>query len=183
MKRSIQGSRGQYATVPQRENWNTVPKRAIPAPSMQALGDAVNQTARVATAVRAAPSEAMNKRVLIIDDNERVLEILTDFLGEAYRVDTASTPSAGLKMLASNLPDVILLDVNMPGTDGLTLLESLRNQGMVAPVFIMTGYDSPGVQARAKASGATAYLVKPIDLRHLDRLIASALHVPPLIKD
>lgn len=126
---------------------------------------------------------ARNKRVLIVDDNERVLEILADFLGEAYRVDVANTPSAGLKMLASHVPDVILLDVSMPETDGLTLLESLRKQGITAPVFIMTGYDSPEVEARAMGSGATGYLVKPVDLRHLDRLIASALRVPPLIKD
>ena len=138
---------------------------------------------RAATAVRTERPAVSHKRVLIIDDNERVLEILADFLGDAYQVDAASTPDTGLKMLASNLPDIILLDVNMPGTDGITLLESLRKQGLAAPVFIMTGYDSPDVEQRATRSGATGYLVKPVDLRHLDRLIAHTLRVSPLIAD
>lgn len=124
-----------------------------------------------------------NKRILIVDDNEIVLKILEDFLSDAYLVDGANNASLALKTLASNPPDVILLDVNMPGTDGLTLLESLRNRGVAVPIFIITGYDSPGLAERAARSGATGYLVKPVDLRRLDRLIASALQVPPLLTD
>ena len=128
-------------------------------------------------------TDRVSKRVLMIDDNERMLDILKEFLSEAYHVDVATTPSAGLAHLVSHVPDVILLDVNMPGTDGLTLLESLRQQGVTIPVIIMTGYDGPDTEERAMSVGARAYVVKPPDLRHLDRLIASALKVPPILHD
>jgi CheY-like chemotaxis protein len=128
-------------------------------------------------------SAKARKRILVVEDNEVVLEILNDFLSVGYVVDPAPNASIALKRIYVNAPDMVLLDVNMPGTDGLTLLESIRKLGLDIPVFIITGYDEPGMEAKAKASGATAYLVKPVDLRRLDSLIADALHVRPLLTD
>jgi DNA-binding response OmpR family regulator len=71
-------------------------------------------------------------------------------------------------------PDLVLLDVKMPGLDGLSLLKSLRETGVSVPIFLMTGYDSLQVAQDALNSGANAYLPKPFDLMHLDRLIADA---------
>jgi DNA-binding response OmpR family regulator len=93
----------------------------------------------------------------------------------------APNADGALKSIAENPPDIVLLDVNMPGTDGLTLLASLRQRGMTVPVFIMTGYDSPDTVKKARDSGATQYLVKPVDLRKLDQLIAGALHTAPIV--
>ena len=122
-------------------------------------------------------------RVLLVDDNETVLSLMTDFLSSGYQVDRASTAGQALKAIAANMPDVILLDVNMPGTDGLTLLQSLRRHGVTAPAFVITGYDAPGQAARAQQLGATKYMVKPIDLRELDREIAETLKTKRLTKD
>ena len=117
-------------------------------------------------------------RILVVDDNTNVLEILKEFLGVAYVVDTAPSAVDALAAMARHTPSAILLDVNMPGTDGLTFLASLRQRGVDIPVFVITGYDSPTASHQARQSGATQYLVKPVDLRHLDRLIADALHTP-----
>ena len=122
------------------------------------------------------------KRILIVDDNEVILGVLTDFLGEGYVIDPASDAATALQRVKGNRPDLIVLDVNMPGMDGLTLLEAMRKMGLTIPVFVVTGYDAPGTAERAKRSGAT-YLVKPVDLRKLDRLIADALHARPLLAD
>lgn len=124
---------------------------------------------------------APRKRVLIVDDNETVLDVLDEFLNVAYTVDLAANASVALQRLSSHPADLILLDVNMPGTDGLTLLDSIRGLGVTAPIFVITGYDSPTIALRATQSGATAYLVKPVDLRTLDGMIADALDVRPLL--
>ena len=121
------------------------------------------------------------RRVLVVDDNENILSILRDFLDGTYAVQTAPNATAALACIATNPPDIVLLDVNMPGTDGLTLLASLRRRGVNVPVFIMTGYDSPSVVTKAVENGATQYMVKPVDLRKLDRLIAGALQTAPII--
>lgn len=124
---------------------------------------------------------AARKRILIVDDNETVLDVLDEFLNVAYTVDLAANARIALQRLSTHPADLILLDVNMPGTDGLSLLESIRGLGITAPAFVITGYDSPGVSRRATDSGATAYLVKPVDLRTLDAMIAKTLGVRPLL--
>lgn len=121
-------------------------------------------------------------RILVVDDNVNVLSIMSDFLAAAYVVDTAANAADALKVVAASPPDAILLDVNLPGTDGVSLLASLRRLGVTAPVFVITGYDAPGIGDRARQLGAQ-YFVKPVDLRALDRLIAAALHVPPILAD
>jgi len=72
-------------------------------------------------------------------------------------------------------PDLVLLDVKMPGLDGLSLLKSLRETGVSMPIFLMTGYDSLQVAQEALTSGANAYLPKPFDLMHLERLVTEAI--------
>lgn len=124
---------------------------------------------------------AARKQILIVDDNEVVIDVLRDFLSEGYDVDAVQNAQAALETIQATTPDAILMDVRMPGTDGLTLLASLRKLGITAPIFVMTGYDSPETAERAKRSGATAYLVKPVDLRKLDALIGNALKTPPLL--
>ena len=118
------------------------------------------------------------KRVLVVDDNEVILDILKQFLGRGYTVEVVGNASLALASVVQKTPDVILLDVRMPGVDGLSLLKSLRDMGVQTPVFVMTGYDSTQVAIDALEKGATGYLPKPFDLLHLDRLIAHAVGQP-----
>ncbi len=118
------------------------------------------------------------KRVLVVDDNEVILDFLKQFLGRGYTVEVVGNASLALASVVQKTPDVILLDVRMPGVDGLSLLKSLRDMGVQTPVFVMTGYDSTQVAIDALEKGATGYLPKPFDLIHLDRLIAHALGQP-----
>ena len=118
------------------------------------------------------------KRVLVVDDNEVILDILEQFLGRGYTVEVVGNASLALASVVQKTPDVILMDVRMPGVDGLSLLKSLRDMGVQTPIFVMTGYDSTQVAIDALEKGATGYLPKPFDLIHLDRLIAHALGQP-----
>jgi len=122
---------------------------------------------------------ARGKRVLVVDDNSVIQEILKQFLTRGYQVDSVDNASQALAAVVQKNPDVILLDVRMPGVDGISLLKSLREMGVATPIFVMTGYDSTQVALEALESGATGYLPKPFDLIHLDRLIAHALGSRP----
>lgn len=115
------------------------------------------------------------RRILIVDDNGVVQDILRQFFDGRYTVQLASNASQALSLIVRTPPDVVLLDVKMPGLDGLSLLKSLRETGVGMPIFVMTGYDSLAVAQEALNSGANAYLPKPFDLLHLDRLIADAI--------
>ena len=118
------------------------------------------------------------KRVLVVDDNQVIQDILKQFLGRGYTVEVAGSASLALAAVVQKNPDVILLDVRMPGVDGLSLLKSLRDMGVKTPIFVMTGYDSSQVAHEALESGATGYLPKPFDLSQVDRLIANAVAQP-----
>jgi two-component system response regulator (stage 0 sporulation protein F) len=122
---------------------------------------------------------AHGKRVLVVDDNHVIQEILKQFLSKGYSVEVVGNASQALAAVVKKNPDVILLDVRMPGVDGISLLKSLREMGVQTPIFVMTGYDSTQVALEALESGATGYLPKPFDLLHLDRLIAHALGSEP----
>jgi two-component system response regulator (stage 0 sporulation protein F) len=114
------------------------------------------------------------KRILVVEDNEVVQDILRQFFGARYTVQVASNASQALSIIVRGTPDVVLLDIKMPGLDGISFLKSLRGMGVAVPIFIMTGYDSLQVAQDVLNAGANGYLPKPFDLLHLDRLVADA---------
>ena len=114
------------------------------------------------------------KRILIVEDNEVVQDILRQFFGPRYSVQVASNASQALSIIVRGAPDVVLMDIKMPGLDGISFLKSLREMGVTVPIFIMTGYDSLQVAQDVLNAGANGYLPKPFDLLHLDRLVADA---------
>ena len=114
------------------------------------------------------------KQSLIVEDNEVVQDILRQFFEPRYRVQIAGNASQALGIIVRGTPDVVLLDVRMPGLDGISLLKWLREMGVTVPIFVVTGYDSLQAAQDALNAGANVYLPKPFDLLHLDRLIADA---------
>ena len=117
---------------------------------------------------------SVQKRLLIIDDEPTILEVLTEFFGSRYDVVATGDPAKAMLMAIQRPFDVILLDINMPGMTGLELAAAIRAQGGRAPLLFMTGYPSRDHVEETSRLGAVACLAKPTDLLELDRLVAQS---------
>jgi two-component system nitrogen regulation response regulator GlnG len=103
--------------------------------------------------------------VLIIDDEESIAwGLKRAFIGAGYAATVAATAEAGLRKAAADSPDVVFLDVRLPGMDGLTALEKLKSAAPNAAVVIMTAHGNLDTAVKAVAGGAFDYLAKPFDL-------------------
>ena len=114
------------------------------------------------------------KRVLAIDDEPAILDIIREHLQGRYDVETVEFATAAIRELEKARPDLVLLDINMPGVDGLQLLKFLKRSRMTMPVIVITANASSQVAAKCLEEGAFAYLPKPISLSYLDHLVAAA---------
>jgi DNA-binding response OmpR family regulator len=116
--------------------------------------------------------------VLIIDDRTELRDLLESILPySGYRTIGASTGQEGLDLLLELKPDVVLLDLELPDTSGLKVLEELNRQELDIPTIMITGYGSEGVAARALRLGAQSYLVKPFTTEEVLSSVDRALTV------
>jgi two-component system, cell cycle response regulator DivK len=116
--------------------------------------------------------------VLIVEDNPRNLKLVRDVLGFAgYRTLEASTAEKGLALAAAQRPDVILMDVQLPGMDGVEALGRLRADPMTAgiPVAAVTAFAMKADRQRFLAAGFDGYLEKPLSVRELPGQVADIL--------
>jgi two-component system response regulator MprA len=111
---------------------------------------------------------SMATRVLVVDDEPPVRDALERALSlEGYRVDLAEDGAQALKKVATEEPDVIVLDVLMPGVDGLETCRRLRAEGHGLPVLMLTARDAVSDRVDGLDAGADDYLVKPFALEEL----------------
>ncbi len=111
------------------------------------------------------------KDALIIDDNRSTADALRQMLNVLdIRARVAYGASAAMSLLNGFTPHVILLDINMPGVDGLEILAYLRREPRLisVPVVIVTSDDQPETRARVMKSGANAMIIKPATLETLE---------------
>jgi len=106
--------------------------------------------------------------ILAVEDEQALLQAIAGVLtDEGYQVDTAERGDDGLLLAQRGIYDLLVLDIMMPGMDGLTLVKTLRAKGIMTPVLFLTAKDS--VQARVEGldAGADDYLVKPFATEEL----------------
>jgi FixJ family two-component response regulator len=103
-------------------------------------------------------------RVAIIDDDESVRRALRRLLRAAnLDADAFASGRDFIDSLAAQVPDCVVLDVHMPGMNGLDVQLQLVRNGFRIPVVVITGHDEPQARAQCLAAGAAAYLRKPLD--------------------
>ena len=120
----------------------------------------------------------MSPRILVIEDNALNLKLVRDVLEHAgYAVGSASTGELGVEAASSEPPDLVLLDLQLPGIDGHETLRRLRDDVLPAgvPVVAVTALAMAEDRERAEAAGFDGYLEKPISPRALPGQVAQFL--------
>ena len=109
-------------------------------------------------------------RILVVDDEPDAVELLRDFLtGKGYEVSTAASGEEALKKVKKERPHLILLDIRMPGMNGLEVLRRVRQIDQEVGVIIVTAVNEEDTGREALKLGAFDFIVKPLNLEYLER--------------
>lgn len=118
----------------------------------------------------------MSEKILIIDDEVEVCTLLRDFLElEGYEVDYATRAQEGIKKFIENRPRIVLLDVRMPGMDGIEAMREIRKIDKECGIILATAIVDQKVVDEAIRMGATDYIIKPFDLEYLRKSVLTKL--------
>ena len=109
------------------------------------------------------------RKILIVEDVEYNRDLLVQLLEEEYEVVTAADGAAGIEAAARDRPDVILMDLSLPGIDGWEATRRLkaRTETEAIPVIALTAHAMQGDEERARSCGCDDYLPKPLDEEQL----------------
>ena len=114
-------------------------------------------------------------RLLIVDDEKPVLEVLCEYFeSQGHAVESADNGPDAIAAFRRTRPDLVLLDIRMPGMDGVAILERLRALAPT-PVIMVTANEDVALAQRTLQLGAFDYVSKPFDFVHLDRAVTAAL--------
>jgi CheY-like chemotaxis protein len=116
--------------------------------------------------------------ILVVEDNASNQLLVREVLQPAgYRVEVASTSNQALELLKNSTPALILMDMELPGRDGLSLTRLLKSMSPTAaiPVVAMTGHTSLQWRADARAAGCAGFITKPIDVHTLPTRVSEFL--------
>jgi len=118
----------------------------------------------------------MSHHLLVVEDDQTLREGLRRVLEKSgYRVSTAVRGIDALRLIREEPPDLVVLDLMLPGLDGTYVLEKIRTEGFTAPVIILSARDSVEDRIRGLRTGADDYVTKPFDLEELLARIAVRL--------
>lgn len=122
----------------------------------------------------------MPKKILIIDDEPEICKMVTEFLFDAgYSASCAFNGPDGLAMIKKDLPSLVLLDVGMPGMNGIEVLRLIREQFPALPVVVLTSHRDTETVKKMMELGASEYLTKPINLETLlDQFVRDMIGSP-----
>lgn len=116
-------------------------------------------------------------KILVVDDDDAIREVLRDRLSDAYEVDETSNSERALELVLQNRPDCILLDLLMPGYTGLELCQTLASLSFtqMIPVFVITGQPATNYKDYCLGLGAKEFFEKPLDFSQLRTCLAKTL--------
>jgi CheY-like chemotaxis protein len=120
------------------------------------------------------------KSLLVVDDNPENLKLILMILASSgYELVTACDAIQALHAIERRIPDLILLDLQLPGMDGLELTRRLKANPATCdiPIVAVTAYAMKGDEAKAMSAGCNGYLVKPVDKRLLRELVRKFVEV------
>ena len=123
-------------------------------------------------------------KVLIVDDASDTLDIIQKLLSfEGYDVILASTGEEGVKKVEEEKPEVVLMDINLPGIDGTEALKRIREMNPIQSVIMLTAYATVDNAIRALKEGATDFIKKPFENEHLIHIVNQSLEKYRTLKE
>jgi DNA-binding NtrC family response regulator len=125
------------------------------------------------------PTITVPKRLLIIDDDPKIIGLLMDVFHDRFDMESAQTGEDGLAAARRQRPDLVILDFSMPGQSGLDVLKELKRTDPTIPVVMITASSANAVAEEALKNGAFAYLPKPFQIQYAEHLVAAALALKP----
>jgi len=126
----------------------------------------------------------MAEKILVADDEQKIRNLLDHFLrGQGYEVVLATDGNQALKLAAEENPQVIILDIRMPGLDGLKVCKRLKEneQTKLIPIIVITGFEDNKMEALN--IGADDFVNKPFDLAEISIRVKSALRIRHLTNE
>jgi len=119
--------------------------------------------------------ENLSKRILVVDDDQGILDSFEVLLGDRYDLVKAENGYEALRVLETNPPQLMFLDIKMPGIDGMDVLRRLQDDQKKVGVVIITATDQEKTEDEAKSLGVIDYLRKPLDIFEVDRITSQVL--------
>ena len=117
----------------------------------------------------------MKNKILVIDDEIGPRESLRILFKDNYDVLVAGNGEEGIQAVKNNPPDLVILDLKMPGMDGIEVLQQIKTINPQAKVIILTGYGSPEAAKEAQRLGVL-YLNKPFDIFEIRQLVSEKIN-------
>jgi DNA-binding NtrC family response regulator len=122
------------------------------------------------------PEKKKELRILVVDDDPSVRDLLDDFLTKkGYKISLASNGEEGLSKTKSEKPHLVLVDINMPGMDGLEVLKKIKEDDPSITVIMITGTQEMETARKCLEMGAYDYITKPFNLEYLETSVFSKL--------
>lgn len=121
----------------------------------------------------------MKPKILIVDDEPAIREIIVHGFEHDYEVFTAGDARAGLELAAKHQPDLVFLDMNLPDATGLEIHAALKARGSRAVFIMLTGEEDLALARRALDRGIAQFVTKPFELDYLRGAVQDALDKRP----
>ena len=117
------------------------------------------------------------KRILVVEDNPLNMELVCEILEDGYEVWRATGAAEALQRLQTGKPDLILMDIQLPGLDGLALTKRLKEEPATRDIRVvaLTAHAMMGDRGRILEAGCCGYIPKPIDIKQLTSAVARYL--------
>lgn len=119
--------------------------------------------------------ENLSKRILVVDDDQGILDSFEVLLGDRYNLVKADNGYEALRILEADPPQLMFLDIKMPGLDGIDVLKKLQRDQKKVGVVVITATSREETEEEAKSLGVIDYLKKPLDIFEVERIASNLL--------
>ena len=115
------------------------------------------------------------RRILVIDDDETILDLLKDTLSPEYQISTAHDSLEGVELMMSERFDLLIIDLGMPVLDGVELIGKIRQNSPFnkIPILVLSAY--PELRARLRGADVDAVMAKPFGIEHLQKTVGKII--------